>query len=71
MALGARSIERPVLLVHDEDDDVVPCDHSRQLLARLPGARLLTTRGLGHSGMLRDPPTLAAIADFVDQPRIG
>jgi len=71
MVLGARIIELPVLLVHDEGDDVVPCDHSRQLLSRLPGARLLTTHGMGHSGMLRDPPTLAAIADFLDQPRIG
>jgi len=71
MALGARSIELPVLLVHDEDDDVVPCDHSRQLLSRLPAARLFTTRGMGHSGMLRDPTTLAAIADFLEQPRIG
>ncbi len=71
MALGARRVELPVLLVHDEDDDVVPCDHSRQLLLRLPAARLVTTRGMGHSGMLRDPPTLTAIADFLDQPRIG
>jgi pimeloyl-ACP methyl ester carboxylesterase len=71
MALGARSIELPVLLVHDEDDDVVPCDHSRQLLSRLPAARLFTTRGMGHSGMLREPATLAAIADFLEQPRIG
>jgi pimeloyl-ACP methyl ester carboxylesterase len=71
VALGDRRIELPVLLVHDENDDVVPCEHSRQLLPRLAGARLFTTRGMGHSGMLRDPPTLAAIADFLDQPRIG
>jgi pimeloyl-ACP methyl ester carboxylesterase len=66
---GSR-IGLPVLLVHDEADDVVPCGHSAALLERLPGARLVTTRGLGHSGMLRDPATLAAIADFLDQPRI-
>ena len=71
MALGDRRIDVPVLLVHDDADDVVPCDHSRQLLSRLPRARLATTHGLGHSGMLRDPATLAAIADFLDQPRIG
>ena len=72
MALGdGARIDLPVLLVHDEADDVVPCEHSRQLLSRLPGARLLTTHGLGHSGMLRDPPTIAAIADFLDQPRIA
>ncbi len=58
----------PVLLVHDEADDVVPIDHSRELLARLPRAELLATRGLGHSGPLRDPATLAAIGDFLDRP---
>jgi pimeloyl-ACP methyl ester carboxylesterase len=68
--LGERRIDVPVLLVHDDADDVVPCDHSRQLLSRLPRAQLFTTHGLGHSGMLRDPATLAAIADFLDQPRI-
>lgn len=66
---GAR-IGVPVLLVHDDADDVVPVDHSRGLLARLPQARLLITHGQGHSGMLRDPATLAAIADFLDEPRI-
>lgn len=71
MALVGTGMRQPVLLVHDEGDDVVPCEHSRQLLARLPGARLVTTHGMGHSGMLRDPATLTSIADFLEQPRIG
>lgn len=70
-ALAGGAIDAPVLLVHDEGDDVVPFEHSRQLLARLPRARLHATRGLGHSGMLRDAATLAAIADFLDEPRIA
>lgn len=64
-------LDLPVLLVHDEADDVVPCEHSRQMLPRLTRGRLLTTRGLGHSGLLRDPSTIAAIADFLDGPRIA
>lgn len=67
---GAR-IEVPVLLVHDDADDVVPFEQGAQLLRRLPGARLVATQGLGHSGMLRDARTIAAIADFLDEPRIG
>lgn len=63
-------IDLPVLLVHDDADDVVPREHSSQLLARLGHARLLATQGFGHSGMLRDPAALAAIADFLDRPRI-
>ena len=64
-------IDLPVLLVHDDADDVVPCEHSRQLLHRLPGGQLFTTHGLGHSGLLRDPAAITAIADFLDQPRIA
>jgi pimeloyl-ACP methyl ester carboxylesterase len=70
LAPGTR-IELPVLLVHDEADDVVPFEHSRQLLARLPGAKLLATHGLGHSWLLRDPATISAIAQFMDEPRIA
>jgi pimeloyl-ACP methyl ester carboxylesterase len=67
MALAGDSrLHLPVLLVHDDADDVVPFDHSAQLARRLPGARLITTHGLGHSGPLRDPTTLTAVADFLD-----
>jgi pimeloyl-ACP methyl ester carboxylesterase len=57
----AANIQIPVLLIHDRDDDVIPFAHSEQLLAVLPRARLLATQGLGHSGMLRDAATIAAI----------
>ncbi|MBK6672505.1 MAG: alpha/beta fold hydrolase [Proteobacteria bacterium] len=67
MALpGDAQLHLPVLLVHDAADDVVPFDHSAQLARRLPDASLITTHGLGHSGPLRDPATLTAIADFLD-----
>jgi pimeloyl-ACP methyl ester carboxylesterase len=69
LARDAR-IDLPVLLMHDDVDDVVPAEHSGQLLSRLPGARIFTTHGLGHSGLLRDPAAITAIADFLDQPRI-
>jgi pimeloyl-ACP methyl ester carboxylesterase len=65
LAEGAR-LACPVLLVHDDTDDVVPFEHSAQLARRLPDARLLATHGLGHSGPLRDPATITAIADFLD-----
>jgi pimeloyl-ACP methyl ester carboxylesterase len=71
MALsGGRPIDLPLLLIHDAADDIVPHDHSQQLAARLPRARLCTTHQLGHSGLLRDPSTLATIAAFLDGPRI-
>jgi pimeloyl-ACP methyl ester carboxylesterase len=57
----AGELRIPVLLIHDRDDDVIPFAHGEQLLALLPNARLLPTQGLGHSGMLRDAPTIAEI----------
>ena len=55
----------PVLLVHDLQDDIVPIDHAQQLLPLLKQGALHTTQGLGHSGLLRDPATLGAIAGFL------
>lgn len=64
---GAARIPGRVLLAHDPDDDIVPYDHALETLARIGGAvRLLTTHGLGHSALTRDPATLAVIADFID-----
>ncbi|MFJ2784604.1 MULTISPECIES: alpha/beta hydrolase [unclassified Streptomyces] len=60
-ALGA-----PVLLFHDEDDDMVPLVQARAL-ARAHGdrARLVVTRGLGHRRILTDPDVLAGAMDFL------
>ncbi|MFH9726658.1 alpha/beta hydrolase [Streptomyces sp. NPDC017254] len=63
-ALGA-----PVLLFHDESDDMVPLAQSR-LLARAHGdrARLVVTRGLGHRRILRDPDVVAEAVEFLTAP---
>ncbi|MDG9700996.1 alpha/beta fold hydrolase [Streptomyces sp. DH37] len=56
----------PVLLVHDEHDDVVPLDQSRRL-ARAYGerVRLVTTRGLGHRRIITDPGVTAEALGFL------
>ncbi|MFJ7957435.1 alpha/beta fold hydrolase [Streptomyces sp. NPDC096319] len=56
----------PVLLFHDEDDDMVPPAHAR-FLARAHGdrARLVVTRGLGHRRILTDPGVVAEAVAFV------
>lgn len=55
----------PVLLFHDEDDDMVPLAQAR-LLARAHGdrARLVVTRGLGHRRILTDPEVVAEAVEF-------
>ncbi|WP_234439317.1 MULTISPECIES: alpha/beta hydrolase [Streptomyces] len=55
----------PVLLFHDETDDMVPLAQSR-LLARAHGdrARFVVTKGLGHRRILKDPEVVAAAVEF-------
>jgi pimeloyl-ACP methyl ester carboxylesterase len=55
----------PVLLVHDQNDDVVPIAHSSEFGLRIPESRLHATQGLGHSGLLRDPGTIQRIKAFL------
>jgi pimeloyl-ACP methyl ester carboxylesterase len=62
---GAARIAAPVLLLHDPDDNIVPYAHSAGLFPLLPNAKFITTQGLGHSELTRDPATIANIVDFL------
>ncbi len=55
----------PVLVVHDENDDVVPIHDGRAVAAAWRGAELVVTKGLGHRGVLRDPATVRRAVEFV------
>lgn len=55
----------PTLVVHDVDDRQTPYDAARALAGTLPDARLLTTDGLGHRRILRDPDVIAQVAAFI------
>ncbi|WP_030686647.1 alpha/beta fold hydrolase [Streptomyces globisporus] len=55
----------PVLLFHDEGDDVVPLAQARFLAgAHGERARLVVTRGLGHRRILTDPDVVAEAVEF-------
>lgn len=58
----------PGLIVHDQDDEVVPFAESQELAALWPQARLIATRGLGHRDVLADPAVIAAVAGFIAGP---
>ncbi|SFW84629.1 alpha/beta fold hydrolase [Amycolatopsis australiensis] len=47
------AITAPVLLVHGEDDRMIPATHSRWLAARCPAAELRLSPGDGHISVLR------------------
>jgi pimeloyl-ACP methyl ester carboxylesterase len=54
-----------VLLVHDEDDRDVSMDHPLELIRLYPSARLLKTKGLGHTRILKDNRVIEEIVTFI------
>lgn len=55
-----------LLVVHDQDDRIVPVRHGRRI-ADLAGAQLLETRGLGHARLLRDADVATAVMRFLQR----
>jgi len=53
------------LVIHDRDDRMMPWTHGASVARHWPGARLLTTDGLGHRRILADERVTLAAADFV------
>jgi len=62
---AAPHMSAPLLVVHDRDDVVVPLAEGAGIAASWPGARLFSTNGLGHRGVLRDPRVIAEVLQFV------
>jgi uncharacterized protein len=62
-------ISHPVLVVHSEDDEIIPVSHGRRLHEAAGGpADFLALRGGHNDAFVRDPPTYAAgIGRFLDR----
>lgn len=58
----------PALVVHDRADKEVPYPVGAALAAAWPEGELLTTDGLGHHRLLRDPEVVRAVVDYVTPP---
>jgi pimeloyl-ACP methyl ester carboxylesterase len=61
----APRLAAPALLIHDREDRIVPWQHGAALARLWPGARLLSTRGLGHRRILEDAQVTHAAAQFI------
>jgi len=55
----------PLVVVHDREDLDVPWSHGHRWVAEWPEARLVTTSGLGHKGLLRDAGVIDETIAFV------
>ncbi|MGE0353885.1 MAG: alpha/beta fold hydrolase [Gemmatimonadales bacterium] len=61
----ASRMTTPLLVIHDRQDDTVPWSNGASIAHTWPGARLVTTEGLGHRAILRAPHVMREIVRFV------
>lgn len=62
---NAAGLSVPALIIHDQDDTDVPWQQGELLANAWPGARLMLTRGLGHTRILRNRRVIQASVDFI------
>ncbi|HEY8197780.1 MAG TPA: alpha/beta fold hydrolase [Gemmatimonadales bacterium] len=60
-----RRMTAPALIIHDRNDPDVPYSHGEEIAAAWPGAELLSTSGLGHRAVLRDPEVIQRTVAFL------
>jgi pimeloyl-ACP methyl ester carboxylesterase len=61
----APRLRTPALVIHDHGDGIVPWSQGAALAQAWPGARLLSTVGLGHGRILGSDVATRAAADFI------
>lgn len=69
--LKAPGIARPALIVHDLDDREVPWAEGERYARHWPGARLLTTTGLGHHRIVDDRAVIDDALRFLRGETVG
>lgn len=65
----ARGMTAAAFIVHDRDDPDVPYAHGEEIAGAWPGAQLMTTSGLGHRALLRDPEVIRRTVAFLSEER--
>lgn len=65
MSRLAHRLSAPALVIHDRDDRHVPWRQGARIARLWPGARLMSTAGLGHGRILADEGVAHAAADFI------
>lgn len=65
----ARAFGVPLLVIHDRDDATVPWTDGAAIAAAWPSAELVTTTGLGHRDVVRDPGVVDRVVAFIREGR--
>jgi len=61
----APRLSAPALVIHDREDRQVPWTQGARVAQLWPGARLMSTDGLGHGRLLAEERVTRAAADFI------
>jgi pimeloyl-ACP methyl ester carboxylesterase len=61
----ARRRKAPLLVVHDAHDPVVPWSDGAAIADAWPNSSLITTKGLGHSEVVRAPSVVSQTVEFL------
>lgn len=62
----APSMRAPLLVFHDTQDQEIPWSNGDAVARAWPGARLVTTQGLGHTRIVHDPEVVAEAVAFLN-----
>lgn len=54
-----------LLLIHDEDDPEVSMKNPQAIISKYPEARLITTKNLGHTRILKDKAVIMSTLEFL------
>jgi len=60
----AKTLNFPFLVIHDRDDKVVSYSQGVGYANNLPDVEFVTTEGLGHNRILKDPEIMNKIIEF-------
>lgn len=63
--MARRVTPPPTLVVHDRGDRETMWQDGSDIAAAWPKAKLISTEGLGHNRILRDPAVIASIVEFL------
>jgi len=63
----APEMAMPSVVIHDADDRFIPHSEGAELADAWPDGRLITTAGLGHHRILRDPTVIDSVLSFISE----
>jgi pimeloyl-ACP methyl ester carboxylesterase len=64
----ARAQSARLLVLHDREDETIPWRDGQAIASAWPGAKLVTTQGLGHRDIARDAEVVRRATSFVTEP---